>query len=406
MLAGAAAAVMLLPATALAGWGRPIRVAGPFAQDVLPAQAAVASDGAAAIGFGTVDGDNPSHGAAFSVVAGGGFRFGRARRLGGELNVLAVGFEGRQPFVLAGAARGGRPCCGSAQVIGGGLRQTVFGHLAGAAQGALLPAADGGLAALVAADNGLWEASAGRAKPFGPARRLSATAKLPSAIAASGSAVAWTAVPTGEVVTRTIFVALGPSGRPRAVFRAPRGHAIAELGLATGPGAPALAWIESWNDAAGRYHAIVRVAAAGGRPRALSPWGEQAAGLAVASDARGDQLVTWKSCTASGGCIARAVLRAAGGRFGGVRRLGAIDPSQSPAACVTATGRAFAGWVSPSGHVLAASGLGRLGPARTVSRTSYASDLALAAGPGSSALAAWTQGTLAAEVVAAAYRAG
>jgi hypothetical protein len=181
---------------------------------------------------------------------------------------------------------------------------------------------------------------------------------------------------------------------------------VQDLGIADGPRAPTVAWIESWDDGAGGYHAIVRAADVGGRPRVLSSRAEQAAGLSVASDATGDQLVTWKGCSGAGGCVARAVLRAPGGRFGRARRLGAIDPSQSPAACVGAGGRAFAGWVAPSGHVLAASGAGRLGPARTVSFTSYASDLTLAAGPGGAALAAWTQGTLEAEVVAARYRLG
>jgi hypothetical protein len=232
VLVSATAFVSLAPGSAVAGWGRPVRVAGPFGQDVLPVRAAVSTTGAAAVGFGTVNGDGPARAAAFSVAAAGGSGFGRPRRLGGELDVLAVAFAGPRLFVLAGTAARGRPCCGSAQVIGGGLRQTVFGRLAGASTGELVALPGGGLTALVAADNGLWAASAQPGRPFGAARRLSATAKLPSAVAAGGSAVAWTAVPSGEIATRTIFVALGAAGAGRPVVRVASGRRTSADGRA------------------------------------------------------------------------------------------------------------------------------------------------------------------------------
>ena len=46
----------------------------------------------------------------------------------------------------------------------------------------------------------------------------------------------------------------------------------------------------------------------------------------------------------------------------------------------------------------------RLGDARVVSSTSFAANLALAFGGSGTALAAWTQGTLAPDVVGAVFR--
>ena len=69
-------------------------------------------------------------------------------------------------------------------------------------------------------------------------------------------------------------------------------------------------------------------------------------------------------------------------------------------------GDTLVGWIV-SGQVYAAErrpGGGRLGTARTVSSTSFASNLALAFGPSRTALAAWTQGTFAPDVVGAVFR--
>ena len=117
-------------------------------------------------------------------------------------------------------------------------------------------------------------------------------------------------------------------------------------------------------------------------------------------------MLAWRSCVSSGSCALRATVRPAGGAFSASQSLGTIDPGQAPAVAVSSQGDALLGWIS-SGHVLAAerrpSGR-RLGTVRTVSSTSFASGLALAFGGAHTALAAWTQGTLAPDVVGAVFR--
>ena len=84
----------------------------------------------------------------------------------------------------------------------------------------------------------------------------------------------------------------------------------------------------------------------------------------------------------------------------------AIDASEVPAAALSIHGNGLVGWVS-RGHVLAASLRARstsFAKPQTVSGTRFASDVVLGFGPNGRAVAAWSQGTLAPEVVGAVYR--
>jgi hypothetical protein len=139
--------------------------------------------------------------------------------------------------------------------------------------------------------------------------------------------------------------------------------------------------------------------------RQLSSSNELAAGLSVAGDANGDQAVAWKRCNTSGVCALRATLRAARGRFGSVQPGSAIDASESPTIAVSPTGVSLLGWVQ-SGHVLAAAAAQRatrFGARHRVSATNFATELQIAFGPTDTALATWTQGTLAQAVMGATY---
>jgi hypothetical protein len=170
-----------------------------------------------------------------------------------------------------------------------------------------------------------------------------------------------------------------------------------------------VAWVEGWFDAAGRFHSQVMVADLTNtiRRHALSAGNELAAGLSFAADPAGGQALAWKACGGSGDCQLRDSLRPANGHFSAVQRLGSIDASESPAVTVSPAGQALLGWIR-DGHVLAAqarSGAHRFGSTRTVSATTFATDLSLAFGPSGQALAAWTQGTLAQAVMGAVYSA-
>ncbi len=184
------------------------------------------------------------------------------------------------------------------------------------------------------------------------------------------------------------------------------GRQIDELGLAPGRGVATAAWIESWSDRGGGFHSQAAVSDLGGRPRALPVAGQLASGLTVAGDARGDQVIAWRSCTATPSCTVRAVVRTAGGRFGQPVSVGAVDASQDPVAAISARGEVLVGWII-GGQVAATTrtrGASGFTAARIVSSTNDASDLALAFGPGSEALAAWTEGTSAPQLTGAVYR--
>ena len=72
----------------------------------------------------------------------------------------------------------------------------------------------------------------------------------------------------------------------------------------------------------------------------------------------------------------------------------------------SSSGDALAGWIG-SGHVLAAElrpRATRFLSAHVVSSTIYAANLSLTFGPAGAAIAAWSQGTLAPDVVGAVFR--
>jgi hypothetical protein len=225
--------------------------------------------------------------------------------------------------------------------------------------------------------------------------------------------VAWTATSgqAGESGPNRIFTASGTAlaapHRARAAFTVEAGHQIDELALAPATTTATASWIESWFDRSGAYHAQVAVSDLGGGPhaKAFPITGEVESGLTFAGNAAGDQVVAWKACDATPVCTVRAALRRAGGRFGTPARLGAIDANEDPAAAISIGGDVLVGWVD-GGHVLAA---GRSPAARAfaaptrVSGTTFAADLALSFGGTGQALAAWTQGTFAPDVVGAVY---
>ena len=192
-----------------------------------------------------------------------------------------------------------------------------------------------------------------------------------------------------QVAPRSISYALGSkTGAPHGVKTAvtvPAGHRIDELAVAPRGGGATAAWVESWFDKGSTYHSIVRAMdiAPHAMVRDLSPAGRLASGLSFAGDVAGDQVIAWQSCTAQAACQAQADGRGATGSFGAVRTLGAIDPSQEPAAAVGAHGQVLVGWVGAGKPVAAtaASAGGRFGAPATLSSTTFALDLTVAFGP-------------------------
>jgi hypothetical protein len=138
-------------------------------------------------------------------------------------------------------------------------------------------------------------------------------------------------------------------------------------------------------------------------PRTFSTPGQLASGIDLAADAKGDQVLVWKTCDELGLCSVRAASRAAGKRFGTPQRLGQIDPGEVPAAAVAPSGDALVGW-AVGGRVLASTrhgARGRFGAPRTLAAADTASSVAVALGPAGQALVAWTQGVAAPRLFAA-----
>jgi hypothetical protein len=118
-------------------------------------------------------------------------------------------------------------------------------------------------------------------------------------------------------------------------------------------------------------------------------------------------VLAWAGCTLQGSCSVRAVSRPAGGAFGVPLKLGSIDSSQAPEVTMSSTGGALVGWIDHGQVRVAAHDprRSRFGSPVTIAGSTLASDLALAFGPKRNALAAWTQGDLAPELMGAAYSA-
>ena len=407
-------------AAAASGWSRPFQLAAPVPLDVVPAQIAFSAGGATAVGYGVMDEDHPADSIARVVQRRAGSGFGGTRRVAGEQQILSLAYGNSGLELLAGTSEAGHACCSQVKSIGParggsfGPARTLFSALAGATVTRLVNVSNR-LLAVAATQRGVWVAqSAAGGGRFAAALRLSAPNQLPQSLDAitlpgAQSLVSWTAR-TDQVTSsgpRAIYFASGSAsqapGRRRLALTVPANHTVDEIALAQGAAQPTLAWIESWFDRGGGYHAQVKVADVAGRlrPQAVSADGELAAGLAFAADARGDQALTWKGCDANGDCATRIVLRRAKGRFGSVQRPGAIDASQNPAAAVTLGGKALVGWIH-NGHVFAASSRAtRMGRPGALSSTSFGADLTIAASPRGGGLAVWTQGTLAQSVIGA-----
>jgi hypothetical protein len=409
------------PAAAAAGWGRPFRLAQPQTTDLTPARIAFSATGEAAVAFGTQAEDNPALSSAFVASRSPQGRLGAPRAVPAAKQVLDLAFDGAALELLTGTASAANTCCdsvGAVELKGGRFARTrtLVSKLTGATLGLLSGSPPAPLLAAVATDRGVWVAQSSSGDRFAATRRLTAAAAMPLTLAASSlpsgqTTVAWTASDAGENAPTRIFTASTSAlGAPRGshlAFTVGAGHQIDELGLAAASARATAGWIESWFDRGGAYHAQVVVAdlGTGTRARAFAVPGQLASGLTIAGDASGDQVVAWKACDATPSCSVRAALRRAGQRFGAPVRLGAIDADQDPAAAISSSGSALVGWID-NGHVLAAARSPRaraFAAARLVSGTSYAADLALAFGPTGQALAAWTQGTFAPDLVGAAY---
>lgn len=387
-----------------------MRIVAPVALDLEPAQVALSASGAAAIGYGIQDADDPSSSTAWMIQGRRPGGYATPRALAGAERILGLAYGPRGLELLAGSSEAGKACCSQAEVVGpvrggpSGAPRTLFTGLTGQTLGSLL-ALPGRLLAVAATERGVWAAqSAAGGIRFGAARRLSSAAQLPQsmdaiALGRGQSLIAWSAR-TGQITAdgpRRVYIARGSLNRgPRAgrlLFSVPAGHQVEELALAGGAAAPTIAWIESWYDASGRLRTKVEVADVTSKvhPRTFSA-GEASSGLSFAG-AGGTQALSWESCTPNGDCGLRVVLRAGRTGFGRLERPGAIDATDTPAAVVSARGQAVIGWVH-DGHVMALTGAsGRLARPRTVARTNFAADLTLAARP-RGALAVWTQGTL------------
>ena len=424
-LAAVALAVTALVAVsasvASASWSRPVRFGGPSSLDVSPAQIGLSPSGAAAIAFGLENAESPASASAFLTTMTRG-RIGKPRRVPGAQAILDLAYDGSALELLTGASPAGEACCSSAQTVrlsGKGAfsrPRTLVGGLTGPTVGRLVTVTGGGTLAAIGTDHGVWAAQAPKLDRFGPARRLTAAKDRPQAMAATSlanghTAIAWTATsgPPGGPGPRSILIATGarsraPQGRATA-GTVPRGHQIDELAVAPGGSVATVAWIESWDDSAGRYHsqAVVENASGNARPRVFPTASQVASRLAFAADPRGDQVLAWEACDTAGACSVRAATRPAGGRFGAAASVGSIDPSQAPAATVGPTGQAMVGWISSGGALVVARGANaaRFGPPRVLSRTTLTADLVLASSTNGEALAAWTEGAVLSSVMGA-----
>jgi hypothetical protein len=424
LLSASLLTALATPAAATAAWGNPFRLTQSYSTDLAPVVVSMSARGDAAAAFSTQNQDNPAGSRPVVAIRASGGAVSPPFEVPGAQLVLDLAYDRSGLRLLTGTSESGQPCCSTVQVRSllpsgqFGRAATVVGKLAGATVGSLTPLPSGRLLAAVATDHGVWAAQASPGGGFGPIHRLTAAAAMPwtmasTADASGNTAVAWTETTgqQGEIAPGTIYVATGSEraapAHSRPAFTLAAGHAVDDVELGPLAQGVTTAWIESWFDQGGTYHTQTVVAdLRGGRRRAFMVAGETGSGLVLAGDARGDQVLAWRSCRPSGSCTVRAAVRPVGGWFGPSQVLGAVDPGQAPAASVASSGDALVGWIS-SGHVLAAErrpGARGLGAPRTVSSTSYASGLALAAGASRNAIAAWTQGTFAPDVVGAVFR--
>jgi hypothetical protein len=422
-LLAASAALLLAAAPAVAaGWGKPFQFQRPGTLDAIAPQLAFAPGGASTAAFGTRQVDVPGTAQAQYAQRSAGGRVGPVRNVPGARRILAMSYDGPRLELLAGTSGRLQDCCSAVEAITVGPSgrpqrpRRLVPNLAGFTQGALLTLAGGRMMAAVATERGVWVAQSVRSDRFARDRRVSPNRQAPVSMDAAwlgggDSAVAWSAGSgnvTGATVPTRIWVANGsathaPSGAKVAIT-VPSGHRIDQVALARAHSGATLAWIESWYDKRGAYHARVMVSDIGPHPspRPLSSSARIASGLSLAGDASGDQGAVWESCTSGGACTVQGAGRPAGGKFSGAKTLGGIDPTQQPSLAIAPSGQLVAGWAL-RGHPVASVGFGK---PKVLSRTTYAYAVTVAYGPKHVALAAWDQGTLHPSVVAAAYHAG
>jgi hypothetical protein len=387
--------------------------------------------GASAVSFAVQDEDNPAHSSPYVVWVSPGGRRSTPERVVSAQQVLASAFSGSTLHLLTGNSPSKNACCSSVAVRtltrAGvfGRPQTLDRGLAGATL-ARLVSLPHGMLAVFATQRGVWTAQAPPSGRFGRIHLLTgggAAVQTMRAVAqADGSGVvAFTETDrqSGPYAARRIFVATGrPSAAPtraHPVVNLPKGHAIDELALAGGASgltsaSPSLAWIESWFDRHGNYrsHVVLADLSHPSQRRTFAIHGTIASGLAFVDNGRGDQLLAWRTCTWRDTCAVRAALRRQGARFGRAMRPGAIDATEVPTGAVAASGESLVGWID-HGHVYAAD----IRPHATtfsrsvkVSATPYAADITMGFGATGDALAAWSQGTVAPDVMGAIYRPG
>ncbi len=403
-----------MPASA-AGWDRPVRIAGPFAADLQAPIVVTSPPRTVLVATGTSDIDAPAGARAAIVLRVGGGRYRPPHFLSGLQQVLGAGFVAGRFVLLGGGSPSGQACCSQVVEVDARLRRrTILTGLAGPAV-ARTVAFPRGLLAAVATGQGVWAAwtaAGGTALPV--LRRLDRRGEFPQTLAAAALphgrvAVVWSASSATEIGGADVIELAaggdrsGPSGA-HVIVRAGSGHTIDELAIVGTPGPPTVAWVESWADGLGRVHSEVRAIPLGGRRsvQRLSPAAEAASGLTAATGGRGSEVISFRSCTVSGTCVARAAVRVPrAGRFDASARLGATDGSEPLPAAVTARDLAVVGWVD-GGIVRAATVRGgRFGRAVRLSPTRLGADLTIAAGPGLGAIAVWSQATVSQQLIGA-----
>ncbi|MGH2857481.1 MAG: hypothetical protein ACRDMJ_08340, partial [Solirubrobacteraceae bacterium] len=363
-LAVALSLTMSAPAAARVGWGRPFQLAPPGTLDVQPPQLAISSAGSAAAAFGIGDVDSPGSAQGYLTLRSASRKVAPAASIPGAAEILALAYDGRKLELLTGSDSSQQTCCSAARAVqiapSGriGRPRTLVGGLAGDATGQLLRLGDGRMLATIATASGVWVAQSTSGTRFAGSHRLTRAGQMPESMAAAwlggdSTIVAWTAVRgvAGDSTPGSVSYALGsrkhaPSS-PRTAVRAPAGHRIDELGVAPSATGETVAWVESWYDARGGYHSVVRASdvGRGARARTLSPAGRLASGLTFAGDSAGDQALSWEECTFGDSCTVQAATRRAEGSFGPVRTLGSVDPSQAPALAIGPGGEAVVGLV-------------------------------------------------------------
>jgi hypothetical protein len=423
----AALSVALAPA-ADAGWARPVALSPAESFDIVPAQVAFSSGGEAAVAFGVQDPEEPAFADAFAEIAPAGGKFAAPRRLRSALSVLGLGFDGPALELLTGSSPGGRACCATVRALAAGSSVLHLGTgtvlvrgLTGITDAQLVPLAapgkSGPMLAAIATERAVWVSRSDAAGSFPVAHRLHFTGTPAdlgaTSLADGGGIVAWSnAVGGYPAQPQSILIASGTRSRAPSTVRvavtAPSGHAIDQLAIAPGPVAPTLAWIESWYDSHGGYHSAVmaRELTRSARTQTISPGFELASELSLAGNLHGRLVLGYEGCSAAGACVARAAVRGARGQFGRPQWLGFADSSEQVATGISSSGEALAGWLD-GGQVIAsarAASAKRFGRAHVVSSANLGSDLTFGYGPGSTALAVWTEGAATPSVYGASFK--